>query len=395
MNLPPPKSQQRPSNLESSSIILPDEIITELLSFLPVKSLIRMKCVCKSWKIIISDSSFVELHLQRSARNPQLTMVYLPEDTDKAFVSPISLSHLLESPSKPITLTDDPYYLLNDKDCHSVVGSCNGLICLYGYSDESREMWLRFWNPATRTISDKLGHSPDVVSSYQMEFGYDNSTSTYKVVYLHKGARVFSLSDNVWRNIESFPIGYYLNNGVHLRGSVNWLAIHDYMDDYDYDDDDGGVFYYDCKYITIEQFMIVSLDLGTETCKELLLPRGFDEVPSFEPSLCVLMDCLIFSHLVKKTHLIVWQMMDYGVEESWTQMLKINLQILNKIDEWSAWVPLHLSENYDTLILENKVEDVTVVYNLRDGSVEKTIITNGECSWIYIKKYVESLVLCH
>jgi len=53
------------------------------------------------------------------------------------------------------------------------------------------------------------------------------------------------------------------------------------------------------------------------------------------------------------------------------------------------------SKNYDTLVLECKIGDVTVVYNLRDGSVERTRITNGKCSWIYRKNYVESLVLCH
>ena len=221
-----------------------------------------------------------------------------------------------------------------------------------------------------------------------MAFGYNNSTDTYKVVYIQKGmTRVFSLGDNVWRNIESFPLGYYLDNRVHLRDSLNWLALRSYVDDYDD---------YDCAYITsIEQFMIVSLDLHTETCKELLLPRGFDEVPCYEPSLCVLMDCICFSHLVKETHLVIWQMMDYGVEDSWTQLLKINLQILKKIDKWSAWVPLHLSKNYDTLILGSTLEDEFAVYNLRDGSIERTRITNGEGSWIYINDYVESLVFYH
>jgi len=277
-------------------------------------------------------------------------MVYLRQYTLKIFVSPISLSHLLESPSKPITLTDDNYYLLKGKDCRFVVGSCKGLLCLYGYSDESREMWLRFWNPATRTISDKLGHHPNAVLCYPRVFGYDNSMDTYKVVYLHKGARVFSLGEgarvfslgnNVWRNIQSFPLGYYLNEGVHLRGSVNWLAIRNYIYDYGSDDDDYGGYYYDRNYITIEQFMIVALDLGTETCKEFLPPRGFIEVPCFVPSLCVLMDYICFSHLVKEARLVIWLMMDYGVEESWTQLFKNNLHLLKNIGYgWFAWEPL-------------------------------------------------------
>jgi len=389
MNHSPPKSQQPPPNVASSPIILPDDLIPGLLSFLPVKTLMQFRCVCKSWKILISNSFFVKLHLQRSIQNPKLAVIQESrEGSMDVIVSPTSLSHLLENPSKPTTLTNDPYYNLNDKEFDSVAGSCNGLLCLLGFSEESREMWLRFWNPATREISDKLGYYPDDFTGYQVAFGYDNSTDTYKVVYFYKKtARVFSLGDNIWRNIESLPFGSYLYDGVHLRGSVNWLVIRNYIDDYET---------YNCEYITsIEQFMIVSLDLGTETCKEFLPPRGFDEVPRYTPSLCVLMDCICFSHLVKETHLVIWQMMDYGVEDSWTQLLKINLQILKKIDKWSAWVPLHLSKNYDTLILGSTLEDEFAVYNLRDGSIERTRITNGEGSWIYINDYVESLVFYH
>jgi hypothetical protein len=96
-----------------------------------------------------------------------------------------------------INLPDDSYYSLIDKECRKVVGSCNGLVCLLGYSltrddDGQQEMWLRLWNPATRTISDKLGYIYFRDDMYQLQFwkfafGYDNSTDTYKVVALHMG----------------------------------------------------------------------------------------------------------------------------------------------------------------------------------------------------------------
>jgi F-box interacting protein len=192
-----------------------------------------------------------------------------------------------------------------------------------------------------------------------MSFGYDNSTDTYKVVNLHRGARVFSLGDNAWRNIQSFPVNYYVKAGVHFRGTVNWLAIDNYIFDYNDQDD-----YYDCGYITtIEQFKIVSLDHGKETYKELLPPRGFVQVPHIKPSLCMLMECLCFSHVVEQTHFVLWKMTDCGVEESWTQLIKINFQIMKKFPpEFVPWVPLHLSKNYDTLLLENNLEDTPVVY---------------------------------
>lgn len=153
MNLLSAKPLKCPPNSASGPIILPDELITELLSFLPVKSLIRFKCCCKSWETLFSDPSFVKLHLLRSKRNPQLALTRMYEQYKKdTSVLPIFLSHLLESPSKSITHTTDPYYSLKEKDCTLVVGSCNGLLCLVGCSNE---IWFRVWNPATRTISDK------------------------------------------------------------------------------------------------------------------------------------------------------------------------------------------------------------------------------------------------
>ncbi|XP_003611199.2 F-box/kelch-repeat protein At3g23880 [Medicago truncatula] len=182
--------------------------------------------------------------------------------TEHSSVVPISLSRLLESPSNSITLTEDPYYNLKDKDCPSVIGSCNGLICLFGYSyNYIRESWLRFWNPATRTISDKLGHCHNPVLPYRLTFGYDNSMDTYKVVALEPEARVFSFRDNVWKTIQRFPLYHRLNWSVHLSGNVNWLAtLRNYHR-------------YDCKNIPFEQYVIISLYLSKQTYKELLLPQ--------------------------------------------------------------------------------------------------------------------------
>lgn len=61
-----------------SPAFLPDELIFEVLSFLPVRSLVRFRCVSKSWKTLISDSTFVKLHLHNSrsqTRNSSLLTI--------------------------------------------------------------------------------------------------------------------------------------------------------------------------------------------------------------------------------------------------------------------------------------------------------------------------------
>ena len=60
-----------------------DDIITEILLRVPAKSLIRFRCVCKSWRALISDPSFVQNHLRRvSPSHSNLLLVTSPYQAD-------------------------------------------------------------------------------------------------------------------------------------------------------------------------------------------------------------------------------------------------------------------------------------------------------------------------
>jgi hypothetical protein len=105
---------------------IPDELITEVLLFLPVKSLMPLKCLNKSWKTLISDRTFIKLHLKRSARNKQLALFSKIQQTSCNFrVAPFPLHRLFENTSGTIAV---PYFRINeDRICLNVVGSYNGL----------------------------------------------------------------------------------------------------------------------------------------------------------------------------------------------------------------------------------------------------------------------------
>uniref|UniRef100_A0A2N9ITD9 F-box domain-containing protein n=1 Tax=Fagus sylvatica TaxID=28930 RepID=A0A2N9ITD9_FAGSY len=44
---------------------IPLEIVMEILSWLPVKYVLRMKCVCKQWYALTQDRHFIEKHMSR------------------------------------------------------------------------------------------------------------------------------------------------------------------------------------------------------------------------------------------------------------------------------------------------------------------------------------------
>ncbi|KEH22894.1 F-box protein interaction domain protein [Medicago truncatula] len=188
-------------------------------------------------------------------------------------------------------------------------------------------------------------------------FVYDSSTETYKVVSLSSTGnqvRVFSLGDNVWRKLQRFPLGHIpvvskssLCDGVYLDSTVNWLASR-------------------TDYNGVKKFMIISLDLGTETYKQMLLPS--DEGLRQWGNVCVLMNSLCVYHDLKETDFVIWKLMELGNENSWTQFLKIryqDVQLYHEIGHSAIYRirPLHLSENGDTLVLANNQNNRAILYN--------------------------------
>lgn len=54
--------------------VLPLELIVEILSWVPIKSLMGFRCVSKSWNSLVLDPTIVKLHLQRSSGNPHVLL---------------------------------------------------------------------------------------------------------------------------------------------------------------------------------------------------------------------------------------------------------------------------------------------------------------------------------
>jgi hypothetical protein len=84
-------------------------------------------------------------------------------------------------------------------------------------------------------------------------------------------------------------------------------------------------------------------------------------------------------------------MMKFGVEESWSQFLKIRYLTLQSNCYHDSLVPLCLSERGDTLILGVRKKGQKILFNLRTNNVVQTEFTVGK-NWFYFNHYVESMV---
>lgn len=382
----------RQTNLASSAVVLPDELMAEILSWLPVKHLIQLRCVNKFFQTLISDPYFVQMHLMKSTRIPNLSLIWLDswKDDDSHFASqsipPFNSLHNLPS-----------YRLINFVRVERVVGSCNGLVCLIG-TYPSLDEWLCFWNPATRTKSENFRIFSDPSRDIKFSFGYDITNETYKVVAfmveielcgnLKSVVKVFSMRDNSWRDIQCLPViplysfDVSNNRDVYFNGTINWLSNcnHDfYM---------MGV---------IENCVILSLDLSTESYTQVMLPHGFDKGPHVQASIALLMNFFCFCRDFERSHFVIWKMKDFGVQESWVQLFKISYQNFYSINgdlfhiRQLELLPIHLCENGYTLIFANFFKAPAFICDCRDYTVQRIRVTDRN-QWLWAKDHIESLV---
>jgi hypothetical protein len=84
--------------LPRRAVILPDELMVEIISWLPVKHVMQLRCVNKFFKNLIFDPHFVEMHLNKSARNSQqLALTYRKDNTSR--MGTLSIPRLLRNQS--------------------------------------------------------------------------------------------------------------------------------------------------------------------------------------------------------------------------------------------------------------------------------------------------------
>ncbi|XP_026384410.1 F-box protein At3g07870-like [Papaver somniferum] len=285
---------------------LPGDIITNISSRLPADSVLCVKMVCRNWNRSIKiDTWFTNIHLCRFLHNCDYYVtnddIYSPcmkkqrrnDGTGSTHVArrdlTLSISTMIESflflaksygisPKKTIYYGECFYdedrvvfkkftggYNFNHptfyqskkytaplpmKTTHTLVGSCNGLVC-FAVSDSSRLVGgdpIYICNPVTREewnlprynfIDSIYNYEAVIVTS---GFCYVPSTNQYKVVrvcyHLNEyigDLQVFTLGvDKTWRHKEIIP--YFLLNffkitnatpGVIADGAIHWM---DYLE---------------------------------------------------------------------------------------------------------------------------------------------------------------------
>ncbi|KAI5400919.1 hypothetical protein KIW84_065674 [Lathyrus oleraceus] len=321
--------------------VLPEELIGEILPRLPVRSLLQFKCVCQSWKTLISSSQFAKNHLRISTSEPTMTNQQLVFSDIKRLIS-YPLNSLFENPSTPVKPVTFGY--TDEKIDGTIIGSCNGLLCLHDRFPSR----VRLFNPSLRLIT-KISSVPVSQNWFFMQcgFGYDQVNDKYKVLLVVRCkkhhhqilTKIYTFGqDDSWKTIPNCPYEILMRIGKFVSGTLNWIVSN--------------------------QDKVVSFDLEKETYMELLLPHSDNNDWPYRV-MSVLSDCLCVSDW-ENCGWVLWMMKEYGVVESWTKFIIVSYDKL--LPNRPYWVePLFISKNGVLMVIMD--DNQLILYNSNTGGV--------------------------
>ncbi|KAL6505498.1 hypothetical protein OROHE_022901 [Orobanche hederae] len=347
---------------QSAHVYLPQEIIEEILSRLPVKSLLRFRCVSKSWLCLFGSTQFVKTHLQNLARNTSFSHHKVIFSVRDGGLKQYSLQSLLNDGPNPIPTGLCSNGVVETGD--HIVGCCNGLVCIV--KEGGKRVLL--WNPSTRISKEVPHHDHDDHSIHTCAFGWDEWSGAYKVIVVlcsvgeqERLYKVYSSRTNSWKNVDGLEFcshpGQFANGKLHLFG------------------------------LNVE---IVTFDLKTDVFGTMELPDKPDDWHNHSAAMGVLGGCLSLCYVYAKDldghhkqRLDLWVMKKH---ESWVKVMAVPFYW-----EFVMARPLCISPNAEIILICPPFFFVhhpkhNVILPLNDFEVEAPLLSH---------LYVESLVSPH
>ncbi|XP_058213105.1 F-box protein At3g07870-like [Rhododendron vialii] len=282
---------------------LPIDITLEILSRLPVKSLLRFKSVCKNWNALIKSPDFISKHLRT---HPTLGSTFPLVTTRNRETQNYAISLVnVGFGNGPIDL-DFPFlksrYL-------SIAGICNGLVCInlsyFGYpivicnpvTKQLREIPNSAWNWLNESFDGKF-----YVQRESFGFGFHPSANDYKLIrilfYSIVGSKVniravmkkhnkhniradlYSMSTDTWTEIDVDKLSLFFGE-INGHREVGGYVLGEYADLVQIVGSSAsavlnGVFYWPAREVPTNRVMVMSFDMGDEVFRKIRAPACFD-----------------------------------------------------------------------------------------------------------------------
>ncbi|XP_043689279.1 F-box/kelch-repeat protein At3g06240-like [Telopea speciosissima] len=302
---------------------LPDEIKDKILLSLPVKTLLRFRCVIRDYSRF-HNPNFMKMNLNRQIEihdDASTTIVIATTANDVYMVDlgefryPIRLYLPFPNPTSacPIRL----------------LGSCNGLLCFTHWARDRYIVYL--WNPATgdyKQLPALINHKNLYI--HVLGFGYDHISGKFKVLassYLAAKSTkviVYTLGTSSWRSIGEveYPLALSESKWQVFEGCPHWIMT--------------------------RLKSIVIFSVGNEKFKDIPMPPI--DIATTRSHLTALGGRLsIYCYVSDLKRHELWVRVNDGLENTWTKHLSFNDSV----------IPEYL----------NGYTDKTVVWGFKNGQV--------------------------
>nr|BAQ18925.1 S5-locus linked F-box protein type-10 [Petunia x hybrida] len=339
---------------------LPQDVVIYIFVMLPVKSLLRFKCTCKTFCHIIKSSTFINLHLNHTTNfNDELVLLKRSFETDEYNFYKSILSFLFAKEDydfKPISPDVEIPHLTTTAACicHRLIGPCNGLIVL------TDSLTTIVFNPATlkyRLIPPCPFGIPRGFrrSISGIGFGFDSDANNYKVVRLSEVYKepcdkemkvdIYDFSVDSWRELlgQDVPFVFWFPCAEILyKRNFHWFAFAD-------------------------DVVILCFDMNTEKFHNMGMPDACHFADGKSYGLVILFKCMTLicypdpmpsSPTEKLTD--IWIMKEYGEKESWIKRCSIRLLPESPLAVWKD----------EILLLHSKMGHL-IAYDLNSNEVQE------------------------
>ncbi|KAL9141165.1 hypothetical protein ABFS82_14G085500 [Erythranthe guttata] len=352
-------NEQQCSNTKPSQpfplLDLPLHLVSDILSRLPLTNIIRCTCVCKIFLKLIKDPYFAKLHL---ARGPALTTNLILQETvgrlgalyfftfdlcESTLSSCSSNDQNVCSYSKcglPILCRINAEFSFRTERV-TLIGSCNGLLCLY--FDSGDNPFYGICNPILgecTKLPQPTASAPLYTYAKYSGFGYCSRLKQYKVVrFLHLTsvenpmnskrivADLHTLGSDSWRRIEDAPCPKRNSFDPFLNGALHWITNSEKPSE-----------------------LISSFDLEREKFDFVPPPPHFNAAYMRKVSwinIGVLRGNLCICYIYEDAMFEAWVMREYGVKETWRKEFGIDMKFYCKLQVEDLHRPIKFVSNGD------------------------------------------------
>ncbi|CAN7005874.1 hypothetical protein IGI04_009629 [Brassica rapa subsp. trilocularis] len=193
----------------TTTTTIPFDLIIEILSLLPAKSLFRFQSVSKQWFSTIRSKFFVDLFQTRSKSRPRLLLSLYLRDAEEQFIFSAP-EHTYDDDKSSSTSVMARYDMSISAPGYNVLyGAVNGFVCFKKFSCNT----IAVYNPTTRQIVKLPDFTPNGRYMHA-RLGYDPVEDQYKVLCVkmfdhkrqqqeHFVCTVSSSQKQEWRKIEN------------------------------------------------------------------------------------------------------------------------------------------------------------------------------------------------